>query len=221
MQNRAYSVLTIKAVDDNARVIRGIATTPAVDRVGDIIEPLGVKFQNPLAFLWQHQHDKPIGSVKFDTPTAKGVAFEATILHPDTVESASLKDRLQEAWDSIKTGLVRAVSVGFRPVEYSFMDSGGIRFTETEVFELSAVTIPANSEALIAEFKSIGGADAELRAIKALDREARHQAGIPDPEIPEDPTDNAAKGKSVRVVKLDDPARDRAKPFVIRDIKRT
>jgi HK97 family phage prohead protease len=208
MQNRAYSVLTIKAVDEDARTIRGTATTPAVDRVGDIIDPLGVKFENPLAFLWQHQHDKPIGSVKFDKPTAKGIGFEATILHPDTVESVSLKDRLQEAWDSIKTGLVRAVSVGFRPIEYSFMDNGGIRFSETEVYELSAVTIPANSEALITTIKSI---DAGLRA----------KEGVPDPDpIPANPEGTAATGKSVRVVKLDDPARDGAKPFIIREIKR-
>jgi HK97 family phage prohead protease len=209
MQNRAYSVLTIKTVDEAARTIRGIATTPAVDRVGDIIDPLGVKFSNPLAFLWQHQHDKPIGSVKFDKPTAKGIEFEATIAHPDTVDSVTLKDRLQEAWDSIKTGLVRAVSVGFRPIEYSFMDTGGIRFSESEVFELSAVTIPANSDALITTIKSI---DAGLRA----------KEGVPDPDpIPAQPTDNAAIGKSIRVVKLDVPARDRAPPFVIREIKRT
>ena len=207
MQNRAYSVLTIKSVDEDKRIIRGVATTPSVDRVGDIIDPLGVKFQNPLSFLWQHQHDKPIGSVKFDKPTAAGIDFEAEIAHPDTVESASLKDRLQEAWDSIKTGLVRAVSVGFRPIEYAFMDNGGIRYSETEVYELSAVTIPANSDALIT-------------TIKSIDAAARKAAGVPDPEIPA-PQEPAATGKSVRVVKLDAPARDGAKPFVIRSIKRT
>jgi HK97 family phage prohead protease len=221
MQNRAYSVLSVKSIDEARRVIRGIATTPTVDRVGDIIDPLGVKFSNPLAFLWQHQHDKPIGTVKFEKPTTKGIEFEAEIEHPDNVESVTLKERLQEAWDSIKTGLVRAVSVGFQPIEYSFMDNGGIRYTETEVYELSAVTIPANSEALITELKSVYGADAEMRAIRALDREARHEAGVPDPEIPTPPKGAAATGKSVRVVRLDAPARDRATPFVIRSIKRT
>jgi HK97 family phage prohead protease len=206
VQNRAYSVLSIKSIDEDKRIIRGIATTPTVDRVGDIIDPLGVKFSNPLAFLWQHQHDKPIGAVKFDKPTAAGIEFEAEITHPDTVDSVTLKDRLQEAWDSIKTGLVRAVSVGFRPIEYSFMDNGGVRFSETEVYELSAVTIPANSEALIT-------------TIKSVDAAARKAAGVPDPEIPAPPAP-AATGKSVRVVKLDAPARDRAKPFVIRSIKR-
>ena len=206
MQNRAYSVLTVKSIDDDSRVIKGVATTPTVDRMGDIIEPEGVKFQNPLAFLWQHDHKQPIGQVKFDEPTPAGINFEAQFAHPDSVQSASLKDRLQEAWDCVKTGLVRAVSIGFRPIEYSFMDSGGIRFTETEVYELSAVTIPANSQALIS-------------TIKSLDATARKAAGVPEPEVPA-PPEPAAIGKTVRVVRLDEAARDRA-PFVIRSIKRT
>jgi HK97 family phage prohead protease len=205
MQNRAYSVLTIKAVDEDRRVVSGIATTPSVDRVGDIIDPLGVKFENPLAFLWQHRHDQPIGSVKFENPTKDGIKFEAEIARTD--EPGTLKDRLDEAWQSIKMGLVRAVSIGFRPLEYAFMENGGIRYSETEVYELSAVTIPANSDALITTVKSI---DAALRK----------EAGVPDPEIPAAP-EPAATGKTARVVKLDAPARDRAKPFVVRKIKRT
>ena len=147
--NRAYSVLTVKAVDENTRTIRGIATTPGVDRVGDIIEPLGVSFKNPLPLLWQHQHDKPIGTVKFDKPTAEGIGFTAEL--PIVEEAGVLKDRIEEAWQSIKLGLVRAVSIGFRAVEYAFMDEGGIRFLKTEVYELSAVTIPANAQALITD----------------------------------------------------------------------
>lgn len=205
MQNRAYSVLTIKAVNEATREIEGIATTPSVDRMGDIIEPLGVKFANPLPFLWQHRHDQPIGTCDFGQAAANGVPFKAKLIHPDEVTSATLKERLQEAWDSIKTGLVRATSVGFRPVEYSYMEGGGVRYTETEVFELSAVTIPANADAIIT-------------AIKSIDQGLRRAAGVPDPEVPA--PQPAASGKSVRVVKLDDPARDRAPPFVVRDIKR-
>jgi HK97 family phage prohead protease len=205
MQNRAYSVLEIKAVDEDKRTVRGIATTPTVDRVGDIIDPMGVKFQNPLAFLWQHRHDQPIGSVKFDKPTKDGITFEAEIAKTD--EPGTLKDRLDEAWQSIKMGLVRAVSIFFRPIEYAFMDNGGIRYSETEVYELSAVTIPANSDALITTVKSI---DAALRK----------DAGVPDPEIPAAP-EPAATGKKARVVKLDTPVRDGTAPFVVREIKRT
>lgn len=218
--NRAYSLIEVKSVDESKRVIRGVATTPSVDRVGDIIDPLGVKFSNPLAFLWQHQHDKPIGSVKFDKPTKDGITFEAEIASID--EAGTLKDRLDEAWQSIKSGLVRAVSIGFRPIEYSFMESGGIRFSETEVYELSAVTIPANADALIQHIKSVQGDEGVMRALRAVDAEVRKDAGVNDDPLPEIPEtkDEGATAKTVRVVKLDAPARDRA-PFVVRQIKRT
>jgi len=203
--NRAYSILAVKAVEDDKRTISGVATTPTPDRAGDIVEPMGVKFTNPLALLWQHMHDKPIGTVKFGKPTKDGVPFTAEL--PVVAEEGALRDRIEEAWQSIKIGLVRAVSIGFRPLEYSFMENGGIHFQEIEVFELSAVTIPANAEAVIS-------------VVKSIDKGFRAAAGVPEPEIPVDPKSVAASGKSARVVKLDDPARDRAEPFVIRSIKR-
>jgi HK97 family phage prohead protease len=217
MSNRAYAVLEIKAVNEDQRIISGTATTPTVDRVGDIIEPLGAKFQNPLPFLWQHAHDMPVGQTSFGRPTEEGIPFETKFVHPNDVESMTLKDRLALAWDSVKTKLVRAVSIGFRPLEYSFMDSGGIRYTEVEIYELSAVTIPANAEALINEIKSFHGDDGLIRAVKALDAELRREHNIPDPEIPEAPAAKAASGKKAVIVKLDAPARDRA-PFVINKI---
>lgn len=219
MQNRAYSMLEVKAFDDATRTFSGIATTPTVDRVGDIIDPLGVKFTNPLPFLWQHNHDQPVGQVNFDKPTPNGIKFTAKLVHPDEVESPTLKDLLQLAWDSIKTKLVRATSIGFRPLEYSFMDGGGIHFHQSEVYELSGVTIPANSDALISGVKSLYGAT-DLDIVRAIDAEARHAAGVPEPEIPAPPADVAATGKNVRVVKLEDPAGVSATPFIIREIKR-
>ena len=206
MQNRAYSVLSVKSIDEDRRVIRGIATTPSVDRVGDIIDPLGVRFTNPMPLLRAHDHQQPIGSVRFEAPTKDGIGFEAEI--PKIEEPGLLKDRVDMAWGEIKHGMVRAVSIGFRPIEYSYIENGGIRFSEVEVFELSAVAIPAQADAIITTIKSL---DAQLRAA----------AGVPEPdEIPAQPQDSAATGKSVRVVKLAEPARDGAKPFVIRTIKR-
>jgi HK97 family phage prohead protease len=216
MQNRAYSRLEIKAVDDKRRVITGTATTPSVDRVGDIIDPLGVEFENPLPFLWMHDHQTPVGEVRFDRPTKAGINFTAEFVHPDTVESVTLKDRLQLAWDSVKTGLVRAVSVGFRPLEWAFIDGGGIRYDKSEVYELSGVVVPANADALIAGVKSLYGAS-DIDIVKAVDAEARREHGIPDPEIPAPPTEAAAPGKKAVVVKLDAPACDKA-PFVINKI---
>lgn len=177
MTNRAYSWLEIKAVNEDRRIIRGVATTPAVDRVGDIIDPLGVSFKNPLAFLWQHDAHKPIGTVKFDKPTKDGITFEAEI--PIIDEPGTLKDRVDEAWQSIKLGLVRAVSVGFRAIEYSFMDTGGVHFKETEVYELSAVTIPANQQAVVTSLGKNMDA-ATMAVIKQFDIGAPASSGTSD-----------------------------------------
>lgn len=150
---RAYSLLEVKALDDEKRVITGIATTPEPDRVGDIVEPMGAKFADEIPLLWQHQHDKPVGTTKFGKPTKSGIPFTATIAKVD--EDGQLKQLLDMAWQAVKAKLVRGVSIGFRPIEYSWMDDGGIRFIETEIFELSLVTIPANASATIQTIKSM------------------------------------------------------------------
>ena len=192
---RAYSFLEIKSVSDDKRIIRGIATTPSADRVGDIVEPLGVKFNNPLPLLWQHQHDKPIGTVKFDKPTKDGITFEAEI--PIVEEAGALRDRIEEAWQSIKIGLVRAVSIGFRAMEYAFLDEGGIRFLKTEVYELSAVTIPAQPDAVMTSIKNMDAAG--LALIKTFDPNAPAATGeIKRPAK----TAPGATGKSTKPVNL-------------------
>jgi HK97 family phage major capsid protein/HK97 family phage prohead protease len=172
MSTRAYSVIEIKSVNEESRVIRGVATTPNTDRMGDIIEPLGVKFANPMPLLWQHKTDKPVGLATFDKPTKNGIDFEASLAKVS--EPGVLKDRIDEAWQSVKAGLVRGVSIGFRPIEYSFIDKGGVRFAETEVLELSLVTVPANQDATINLIKSI---DADLRAANGTARSADPQPG--------------------------------------------
>jgi len=188
--NRAFSLLTVKAVEDDRRIIRGVATTPETDRVGDIVEPLGVSFKNPMPFLWQHQHDAPIGTVKFDKPTKDGITFEAEL--PTIDEPGALRDRIEEAWQSIKAGLVRAVSIGFRAIEYAWMDDGGIRFIKTEVFELSAVTIPANAQALITgTSKSLD--EAALSVLKSFDTNAPAASGRPERSGTKAPAGASAK----------------------------
>lgn len=151
--NRAYSMLEVKRVDEGKRILEGIATTPTPDRMGDVIEPLGVSYKNPLPLLWQHRAAEPVGTVKFEKPTKDGIKFVAEVASVD--EAGKLKDRLDEAWQSVKAGLVRAVSIGFSSQESAYMKGGGIHFLKTEVLELSLVTIPANADATITSVKSI------------------------------------------------------------------
>jgi HK97 family phage prohead protease len=152
--NRAYSLLDIKAVDDDQYVIEGLASTPTPDKMGDVVEPMGAKFALPMPLLWQHSSSKPVGEVEFAKPRKDGIPFRARIKKPGEFTSETLRERALEAWESVKTGLVRGVSIGFRPIEYSFMDGGGMHFQEWEWVELSLVTIPANAEATISLIKS-------------------------------------------------------------------
>lgn len=171
---RAYAAFEVRALDSSKRTFKGWATTPAVDRVGDVIDPLGASFKNPLPLLHQHRHDAPIGLVRFSKPTAKGIEFEAEI--PEIDEPGPLKDRLDTAWGEIQHGLVRAVSIGFRPIKYAYRDDGGIDFQEVEIYELSSVSIPALPEAVITQVKSMsGGALPQdvIAQIKELDIGAR------------------------------------------------
>lgn len=160
---QAYSQITIKSFDSDQRIIRGIATTPTPDRADDIVEPQGAKFALPMPFLWQHMHSQPIGQVTEAKTTESGIEVVIQLTKPEDVESEDLKKRLAEAWDSIKTGLVRGLSVGFRGlVVEEIPRSWGLRFIEWEWYELSAVTVAANVEASITEIKSIATKHAAL-----------------------------------------------------------
>lgn len=154
---RAYVLLDVKEVVERGDdfLVKGIASTPTPDRVGDVVEPMGARFKTPMPLLWQHRSDKPVGLVTFAKPTKTGIPFEATL--PRIKEAGALKDRIDEAIQSIQYRLVAAVSIGFRAVEdgCEVMKDGGIRYTEWEWLELSLVTIPAQSEATITSFKAL------------------------------------------------------------------
>jgi HK97 family phage prohead protease len=151
---KAYSLLQVKSFDAEQRIIKGVASTPSPDRADDIVDPQGAKFALPIPFLWQHMHSQPIGQVTEAVVTDKGI--EVTVQIAKIEEEGKLKDRVDEAWQSIKSGLVKGLSIGFRGITVEDIPrSWGLNFKEWEWYELSAVTVPANSEATITEIKSI------------------------------------------------------------------
>lgn len=169
LANRAYSAFEVKAIGEGQRrTFTGWATTPSLDRMGDRINPLGIRFVNPLVLLSGHKHDVGIGTAMFGTPTKKGVPFEGEI--PVVEEGyGSLKDRVDTAWGELKYGIVRAVSIGFRPIKYAFTDTG-VDYEEIEVYELSTVSIPALPEAVITAVKSMKPlTNAQIRDISRYD----------------------------------------------------
>lgn len=168
--NRAFSLLDVKSLDDEQRMISGMASTPEVDRVGDIVDPMGAKFAQEIALLWQHKHDSPVGIAEFGRPTKKGIPFKAVIAKIE--EEGPLKQLVDMAWQAVKAKLVRGVSIGFRPIKYDIMSEGGLKFTETEIYELSLVTIPANASATINNIKAFGMPHLDSGAIRLMERPA-------------------------------------------------
>jgi HK97 family phage prohead protease len=185
--NRAFSAITIKSVSEDAREITGLASTPALDRVKDIVEPLGLSFAQDAPLLLNHDHSQPVGTVQFGAPTAKGLPFVAKIAKVD--EEGVVKQRTDEAWHSVKSGLIKGVSIGFIPSEYEALGKDmGVRFTKADVHELSLVAIPCNPEAVITAFKSLEAAEV-----------------TPVTEVPEVTGENPVQPvvKTPRLVKLD------------------
>jgi len=155
MFDRAYALLEVKAFDSGQRTITGLASTPTPDRKGDILEPLGATFCNPLPLLLHHDRERPVGEAAL-TATRDGIAFTATFPPDDKLPPGAVRDRVHEALHSVQAGLIRGVSIGFRPLAdgVKMLKSGGLHLLRTEICELSLVTVPANVETTIRTIKS-------------------------------------------------------------------
>ena len=195
---KAYSLLQVKSFDAEQRIIKGIASTPSPDRSDDIVDPQGAKFALPIPFLWQHMHSQPIGEVTEAVVTDKGI--EVTVQIAKIEEEGKLKDRIDEAWQSIKSGLVKGLSIGFRGITVEDIPrSWGLHFKEWEWFELSAVTVPANAEASITEIKTIS---------KSFEQQEKSALGgeLPKTKV-EKPTAGDSADKKHVTVKLNCPTK--------------
>ncbi len=150
---RAFSVLQLKSVDDDKRSVEGIATTPTVDRMGDVVMPEGAEYALPIPLLWQHDANQPVGHVLAVKSGKSGITIKAKIFKAETSEN--LIKRLDEAWESVKLGLVRGLSIGFKPLEDEPLQGMSLRFLKWEWLELSLVTVPANADATIQVVRGI------------------------------------------------------------------
>ena len=152
-ETRGWATLTVKSVDNEQRTIEGWASRPEVDRVGDIIDPMGCNLKVPMPLLWAHRHDEPVGHVVAAKASKDGIKISAKLAR--ILEPGPLKDSVDKAWQAVKAGLVQGLSIGFKPREYEPLDDGGYRFTKTDIYELSLVVIPACASATITMIKSL------------------------------------------------------------------
>lgn len=111
-------------------------------------------------FLWQHDMGMPLGKVMDVYEDEKGLPFEAKI--SDT-------ELGRDAKTLISDGVLNEFSVGFMPIKVEKGSDGYNHIKEVKLFEFSLVTLAANSEAIMTDYKT---------AIKAEEVEGRIDAII-------------------------------------------
>jgi HK97 family phage major capsid protein/HK97 family phage prohead protease len=164
----AYSILHVKSLDTERRTFSGLASTPELDRQGHRVDPDGATYRNPVPLLLFHDQKSPIGTLTLLEATADGIPVEGSL--PTIEEEGKLRDRIDEAWQSIKAGLITGLSIGFRVLDdgIKFLRDGTAHITKYEVVEVSLVTIPANMSASIRTIKSLVASDLNIPGVSGL-----------------------------------------------------
>ncbi|MDE2597013.1 MAG: HK97 family phage prohead protease [Sphingomonadales bacterium] len=133
--------------DDEVEVVM---STNEIARDGHVLDPRGCRLANYRAnpiVLWQHSPDEPIGNA------------ENIIVGADQITARirfaplGISRKADEVRGLMKAGIVRAVSVSFDPIRGVPLDPkkpyAGQRWLDWELLELSAVTVPADTGAVV------------------------------------------------------------------------
>jgi len=136
-----------------------IMSTDTVDRMGDIVKQdwnLNEFGRNPIA-LWQHNSSFPIGT--WDHVRVEGGKLVGKLI----LAKAGTSKLIDEIRSLLEQRILKAVSIGFTPGSATPIDQkapwNGSILKNNTLLECSLVSVPANSEALLAK-----GLSSELRA---------------------------------------------------------
>lgn len=177
------------SVNKEERTIDVVMTTKKVDRDGDVVHPDGLDVErfletNPVV-LWMHDRTAPIGKVikitKNKSRATARVKFANTPL-------------ANEIFELYADGFLNAWSIGFMP-DFEKMEPitdkegriTGFDIPESELLELSAVTIPANPDALSrrlldGEIKALGLRSAIAKELGVKDFAHTNDVAEEDPQ---------------------------------------
>jgi len=162
---------TVKEVGgEGSRILEFIASTETPDRSNDIIDVAGwdlTNYNKNAIFAWSHDYSKlPVGKGVNAFADIRNKALKIQVKFPTIAELCSdVEHPSKEAlladtvYNMYKGGYLNAVSVGFCGREYEQRNDEavkdlplwerGIHFKKAELFELSAVLVPCNQEALV------------------------------------------------------------------------
>lgn len=169
LQKGAYA----KGVDSERRTVTFILSTDAVDRDGDRIHlnawDLARYRKNPIV-LWAHNsHGLPIAKSLHETLSEGALRSTAQFTTRDENPLGDTVFRLYQG------GYLNAVSIGGMPKRYEWVDAEermfGMDIHDIELYEYSAVPIPAHPDALVSASKSIDLSPLKAEYERILDGE--------------------------------------------------
>lgn len=189
-QDRVYTLVSkMKSVseDSSTITIRGMASTTDTDRVGDvIISEAWTKggtdsyLRNPI-ILFNHDHNRPIGRGTSLRVTDKGLEITAKISKADPYISKLITD-----------GILTTFSVGFKVKDADYIkDTGGLLIKDAELYEVSVVSIPANTSA-------------EFNVVKSYESIDDFKKGLTVPTLPNKGNQEVQESSSKENVKMNE-----------------
>lgn len=153
MQRQLIGVEVTSLGEDEVEVIM---STAALARDTHVLVPEGCLLNNYLRnniWLWSHNPDIPTGNGEDVSVGRDGIRARVKFAPLGISPEADKYNRL------VKAGVVKAVSIGFEPIEMEPLDPkkprGGQRITKWELMEASWVSVPADPNALVTA-RSIG-----------------------------------------------------------------
>ena len=172
--------LEVKEVQESG-MFTGYASTFGgdPDSYGDVIAPGA--FKNTLAengyggngikMLWQHDPQEPIGVWSQIREDKRGLFVEGQL--------ALGTNEGRRAYELLKIGALNTMSIGFRIKAYSQDDKKETRtLEEIELYEISLVTFPANTNAQITNVKTTKDLEAAMRDDRAFEHFLRDAKGL-------------------------------------------
>lgn len=133
--------------DDEVEIVM---STAALARDGHILLPQGCILDNyrsnPIV-LWQHDPEHPVANAENISVTTDNITARVRFA------PAGVSRKADEVRGLVKSGIVRAVSVGFDPLDGEPLDPkkprGGQRFTKWELLECSFCSVPVDTGAVV------------------------------------------------------------------------
>lgn len=163
MHDKKVVGFDFKAVDEKAGTFSGIASVYGnVDLQCDVVMPGAFtktlrENDGQVPLLWQHDMDQPIGIARL-TDSASGLLVSGEV-DLDTAEG-------RRAHSALLKRYVKGLSIGYDTVQAKNRSDGARELHELKLWELSIVTFPANTRAVVTDAKQTDGVAAALSALR-------------------------------------------------------